>query len=144
VPPPIDSAKRRINKITFSSQYLLYAHASKYIHTHRSDCNARWRPWHHRRRLIVYRRAKTLNVGKRGLHLLLRGLVPLPLSFDHPLPLLVAPQLLLLPQLSLLLQPRLDLLSLPPLFIWAYKISPQCYNAKQRCVKSKDWRMERN
>ena len=102
MPPQIDSAKRRGDKIIFSSQYLLYAHASKKIDTHRSDCRSRRKIndrckghlWHHRWS-IVYRRAKTLHVGKHALH----------------------PQLLLLPQLPLLLQPRLDLLSLPPLFL---------------------------
>ena len=120
MPPPIDYAKRRRDKITFLSQYLMQVVASKYIHTHGSDCRKkyhrckgqlwwRWswqRPRHHWRRLIVYRCAKTLNVGEHGLHML-------PLGFA----LLPPPQLLLLPQLPLLLQPRLDLLPLPPFFL---------------------------
>ena len=111
MPPPIDSANRRRYKIIFPSQYLLYTHASKKIHTHRSDSRS-WRKisdqlkahlWHWRS--IVYRRAKTL----------------------HPKNHALDPHLLLLPQLPLLLQPRLitSLLLLSSsnwASIWTYKI----------------------
>ena len=41
MPPLIDYANRRRYKITFPSQYLLYAHASKKNHTHRCVCKSR-------------------------------------------------------------------------------------------------------
>ena len=60
MPPPIDSANRRRYKITFSSQYLLFVHASKQIHNHRRDCRAMRKISHRCKGHLCYRRRRSI------------------------------------------------------------------------------------